>query len=100
MPFVNIRTAKGLLSPSQKAELSARITDLMVEVEGRGNAPFRNLVWVLIEEHDADSWCLGGTQVTADMLDELALGGSTTAAGHPTGSPTACSTRSNAPSSA
>lgn len=75
MPFVNIRTAKGLLSPSQKAELSTRITDVMVEVEGRGNEAFRNLVWVLIEEHDAASWCLGGTQVTADMLDELTPGG-------------------------
>lgn len=71
MPFVNIRTAKGLLSPAQKAELSARITDLMVEVEGRGNPAFRSLVWVLIEEHAAASWCLGGTQITADMLDEL-----------------------------
>lgn len=71
MPFVNVRTARGLLTPEQKSELSARITDAMVEVEGRGNPSFRNLVWVLIEEHDAGSWCLGGTQVTPEMLDEL-----------------------------
>lgn len=71
MPFVNIRTAKGLLDEAQKRQLSSRITDLMVEFEGRGKQSFRDLVWVLIEEHDATSWCLGGMQVTAEMIGGL-----------------------------
>lgn len=72
MPFVNIRTAKGLLNEQQKSELSARLTDVMVDIEGRGNPSFRDFVWVLIEEHDAESWCLGGTQVSAEMINKLA----------------------------
>ena len=34
MPFVNIKTLKGVLSEEQKAELHQRITDVMVELEG------------------------------------------------------------------
>ncbi len=71
MPFVNVRTVKGLLSEAQKSELSSRLTDLMVEIEGRGNPSFREMVWILIEEHDAGSWCLGGTQVSSEMINKL-----------------------------
>ncbi len=71
MPFVNVRTVKGLLSEAQKSELSSRLTDLMVEIEGRGNPSFREMVWILIEEHDAGSWCLGGTHVSSEMINKL-----------------------------
>jgi 4-oxalocrotonate tautomerase len=74
MPFVNVKTAKGLLDEQQKSDLSARLTDLMVEIEGRGNRNFRDLVWVLIEEHDAASWCLGGTQGSEEKIRQLAEG--------------------------
>ena len=80
MPFVNVRTARGLLNAQQKTELSTRLTDLMVEIEGRGRSSFREIVWILIEEHDASSWCLGGMQVSAEMVNEL-TGSSMTAMG-------------------
>jgi len=71
MPFVNVRTAKGLLNPTQKKELQTRITDLMVEIEGSGNPAFRPFVWVLIEEQEPDNWCLGGTHVSTELIAQL-----------------------------
>jgi 4-oxalocrotonate tautomerase len=72
MPFVNIRTAKGLLDEKQKAELHSRLTDLLVEIEGRGQESFRPLVWIMIEEEDPTNWSLGGNQVTAELVAALA----------------------------
>jgi 4-oxalocrotonate tautomerase len=71
MPFVNVRTAKGLLDATQKQELHQRLTEVMVDVEGRGNPAFRSLVIVLIEEDEPTSWSLGGVQVTAEQLEAL-----------------------------
>lgn len=71
MPFVNVRTAKGMLDTSQKQELHQRLTEVLVEVEGRGNPAFRSLVFVLIEEEEPTSWSLGGIQVTPEQLQTL-----------------------------
>ena len=71
MPFVNVRTAKGLLNKKQKTELCTRLTDVMVEVEGGGNPDFRKLVSILIEEHDYDSWCLDGLQVSLEAIRKM-----------------------------
>ncbi|AML58495.1 tautomerase family protein [Serratia rubidaea] len=68
MPFVNVQTIKGILNDAQKRELLTRITDLMVEVEGRGDAAFRQSVWVRIDEHEPEQWSLGGLQPTAAMI--------------------------------
>ncbi|MEX3790196.1 4-oxalocrotonate tautomerase family protein [Paraburkholderia sp. BR14374] len=50
MPFVHVQTIDGILSDDQKAEMLRRITDLMVEIEGRGDPSFRSSVWVRIDE--------------------------------------------------
>ena len=71
MPFVNIRTAKGALTSEQKKELQQRITELMVEVEGRGNEAFRQFVWVMIEEEELENWSIGGNQVSRKMVDTI-----------------------------
>ena len=68
MPFINVRTAKGLLDEQQKQELHQRLTDLIVEVEGRGNPAFRQLVFVLIEEEASTNWSVGGVQVTPEQV--------------------------------
>jgi 4-oxalocrotonate tautomerase len=73
MPFINVRTAKGLLDEQQKQELHQRLTDLMVEVEGRGSPAFRQLVFVLIEEEASTNWSVGGVQVTPEQLQTLRL---------------------------
>jgi 4-oxalocrotonate tautomerase len=72
MPFVNVRTARGLLSPEQKIELRSRLADLMVEIEGRGHPEFRPFVMVLIEEHDAENWSVHGEPLTTRALEALA----------------------------
>jgi len=72
MPFVNIRTAKGLLRPEQKKELQSRVTDLIVEIEGRGNPDFARFVMVLVEEHEADAWCIQGDSLSAAAVEALA----------------------------
>lgn len=71
MPLVNVRTARGLLDGAQKQALQQRITDLMVEIEGRGDPAFRPLVWVVVEELEPESWCLGGEPVTGELIAQL-----------------------------
>lgn len=71
MPFVNIRTAKGLLSEVEKRELHRRITEVVVEVEGGGNPDFRSYVSVLIEECDPSAWSVHGETLTADTVAHL-----------------------------
>lgn len=71
MPFVNVRTLKGALTEEQKTELQQRLTDLMVEIEGRGNKNFRQFVWVMIEEEDPANWSIGGVQSSLALLDAV-----------------------------
>lgn len=71
MPFVNIRTAKGLLSEEEKRELHRRIAEVLVEVEGGGNPDFRSYVSVLIEEYDPGAWSVHGEVLTAEAVANL-----------------------------
>ena len=53
MPFVNIRTAKGLLSKGQKQALHDRLTKLLIEIEGDGDPDFKQYIMILIDEQGA-----------------------------------------------
>lgn len=68
MPFVHVHTITGILSDSQKAEMLRRITDLMVEIEGRGDPSFRSSVWVKIDELVPSQWRIGGVVPTPGMI--------------------------------
>jgi len=68
MPFVNVQTIKGIMNPEQKNELLRRMTDLIVEIEGKGNPEFRSSVWVRIDEHEPEQWILGGIQPTSEII--------------------------------
>ncbi|RKP47146.1 tautomerase family protein [Pararobbsia silviterrae] len=68
MPFVHVQTIAGILSNDQKTEMLKRITDVMVEIEGRGDPSFRGSVWVKIDEHAPSNWSLGGLIPTAEMI--------------------------------
>ena len=68
MPFVNVKTIKGIMTAEQKSELLRRMTDLLVEIEGQGDPQFRQSVWIRIDEHDPEQWSLGGVQPTAAMI--------------------------------
>ena len=68
MPYITISTVRGILDAAQKKTLLERITDLMVEVEGQGNADFRRNVWIRIEEQEPSHWSLGGMQPTSEII--------------------------------
>ncbi|HHJ4165325.1 tautomerase family protein [Raoultella ornithinolytica] len=70
MPFVNVQTIKGIMSSEQKNELLRRMTDLIVEIEGKGDPEFRRSVWIRIDEHEPEpeQWSLGGMQPTSQMI--------------------------------
>lgn len=74
MPFVNIKTLRGALSDVQKAELHKKITDVMVEVEGRNNQQFRPYVMVMIEEMGPQNASIGGRQGSGDFVKKIAGG--------------------------
>ncbi|WP_460908100.1 tautomerase family protein [Paraburkholderia jirisanensis] len=68
MPFVHVQTISGILSDDQKSEMLRRITDLMVEIEGRGDPSFRSSVWVKIDEQIPSQWSIGGVIPTPGMI--------------------------------
>lgn len=71
MPFVNIKTVRGLLTEKQKSELQEKIIDLLVEYEGYNNPKFRQHVWVLIEDFEPSSWSLGGHPPSPELVRKL-----------------------------
>jgi 4-oxalocrotonate tautomerase len=70
MPFIQIQTVEGILNDAQRKELLTRITDLVVEIEGRGDPSFRSSVWVTLEERQPSQWSIGGVLPTAEMIAE------------------------------
>ena len=71
MPFVNIKTMKGALTEAQKTELHTRITDVMIEIEGRGNPQFKNYVMIMIEELEPQNIGMGGRQGSAEFVKKV-----------------------------
>ncbi|MBS2036046.1 4-oxalocrotonate tautomerase family protein [bacterium] len=69
MPLVQIRGVSGYLTPQQKQELIARVTDAVLSVEGEGLRP---VTWVLIEEVEAGAWGVGGLPVQVEDLRKMA----------------------------
>ena len=72
MPLVSIKVAEGLFTEKQKHDLAAKITDVMVAFEG--SEAFREVVWVLIEELQHDSWHIGGQPFFGPSTLMAALG--------------------------
>ncbi len=71
MPFVNIKTLKGALTDAQKQELHQRITDVMVDVEGRGKPEFRNFVMIMIEELEPGNASMAGRQASEEFVKKI-----------------------------
>jgi 4-oxalocrotonate tautomerase len=68
MPFLNLRTVKGLLDEGQKQYLMDKFTELLVETEGGGDPAFRKMVWIQIEEGEPGQWQIGELRPTAEMV--------------------------------
>jgi 4-oxalocrotonate tautomerase len=69
MPLVQIKGVGGYLTPGQKSEMIAKVTDAVLSVEGEG---LRDVTWVTIEDVPAGAWGVGGRAITADDLRSLA----------------------------
>jgi 4-oxalocrotonate tautomerase family enzyme len=65
MPVVSVQIPSGSLDSTQKSELIARITDVVVEVE---KAEFvRPFVYVIVTETSRDGYGLGGDPVDVTL---------------------------------
>ncbi|MGH8810207.1 MAG: tautomerase family protein [Noviherbaspirillum sp.] len=71
MPYLQLQTIKGLLSPEQKIYLMGKFTELPVEVGGGWNPEFKKKVWIKIEEREPEHWQLGDLRPTADLIDRM-----------------------------
>lgn len=65
MPMIEVKVLAGVFSPTQKAEMIERLTDVMADIEGEH---MRARTWVTIEEVDNGSWGVGGVPVTPAMV--------------------------------
>jgi len=68
MPFLNLRTIKGLLNDEQKKYLMEKFTELLVETEGGGNPEFRKMIWIQIEEEEPKHWQIGELRSTPEFI--------------------------------
>ncbi len=60
MPYVNIKITREGVTPEQKAQLIAGVTQLLVDVLGKNP----QTTVVVIDEIDTDNWGIGGESVT------------------------------------
>jgi len=59
MPYVNIKVTREGVTPAQKAELIAGVSDLLLRVLDKDPA----LTHVVIDEVDLENWGVGGLPV-------------------------------------
>lgn len=61
MPIMKVHYTEDSLTDAQKADLSARLTDLMIQMEGgAGTDGGHVFAWVIYEEIGKDNWWAGG----------------------------------------
>lgn len=61
MPIMNVHFVEGTLSDAQKADLSSRLTALMIQMEGgAGTEGGYAFAWVIYDEIKPGNWWAGG----------------------------------------
>ena len=68
MPLVNVQIIENVFTPKQKQEIIAKITDVMVAIEGEA---LRELTWVKIDEVKEGNWGIGGRALRAEDVHRL-----------------------------
>jgi 4-oxalocrotonate tautomerase len=71
MPLINVKVIENVFSSEQKAQISERLTDAMVSVEGEN---MRDVTWCVIEEVKSGDWAIGGQSLTTEAVHALAAG--------------------------
>jgi 4-oxalocrotonate tautomerase len=66
MPLITFQTLENVLTPEQKKQIIAKITDAVIAIEGES---VRDVTWVKIEEVREGCWGVGGHALYArDVL--------------------------------
>jgi 4-oxalocrotonate tautomerase len=71
VPFINVKIIEGVFTPEQKTQISERLTDAMVSVEGEN---MRGVTWCVVEEVKSGDWAIGGQSLTTKAVQALAAG--------------------------
>ncbi len=71
MPFINVKVIEGVFNAEQKTQISERLTDAMVSVEGES---MRGVTWCVIDEVRSGDWAIGGQALTTEAVRALAAG--------------------------
>jgi len=72
MPFVQVQAIKDVFTDEQKREVIAKITDVMVSIEGEA---LRGVTWVNFVEVDSGCWGIGGQPLTTEAVKAMQSGG-------------------------
>lgn len=78
MPLIQVKLIEEVLTPAQKKEVIAKLTDAMVSIEGEGARP---VTWVVIEEARSGEWGIAGQPLTSEAARALAAGKTSIASG-------------------
>ncbi|WP_067715150.1 tautomerase family protein [Nocardia yamanashiensis] len=60
MPYINVKVTREGVTPAQKSEIIARMTDVLVDVLGKDP----RTTFVVIDEVELEDWGVGGLPVT------------------------------------
>ena len=68
MPFVTVKTVKGVFNEIQKQEILDGISELITRVAAGEDKTFKEAIWAVIEEEKPGNWYLGGSSPNPEML--------------------------------
>ena len=71
MPLIEVKLIEGVFSQKQKQEMIAKLTDVIVSLEGE---KMRSYTLVLVEEVKSGDWAYGGKTLTTADVKAMAAG--------------------------
>ena len=71
MPLVNVKVIENVFTPEQKTRMIRKLTDVMVEIEGKN---LRSNTLIIIEEVKEGDWAVGGNPLTAKDVHRIQRG--------------------------
>ncbi len=61
MPIIDVMFSEGTLDETQQEAVAARLTDILLEIEGtKGNPQFEAATWLTMQETPAKTFAVGG----------------------------------------
>lgn len=68
MPFVEVKSIKGVFSSKEKTQVIEEITDVFARMKGD---EFASESWVVVNEIDNGNWGEGGSVLMAENVPKL-----------------------------